>query len=94
MALRNGKENNDSGTCPPRPASPPRIANPYGLPVAGENPGLNLPARLDTFYLNTTTTGMIASALAQALSCHFVAYYWFQERTTATVQTCALAAGW
>ncbi len=31
-----------------------RIAAQYGLPVAGENPGLNLPASLDTFYTNTT----------------------------------------
>ncbi|MGH3222676.1 MAG: hypothetical protein ACRDPY_28935, partial [Streptosporangiaceae bacterium] len=35
-----------------------RIASQYGLPVAGENPGLNLPASLDTFYTNTTSTGM------------------------------------
>ncbi|MGH3219904.1 MAG: hypothetical protein ACRDPY_14570, partial [Streptosporangiaceae bacterium] len=33
-----------------------RIASQYGLPVAGENPGLNLPASLDTFYTNTTST--------------------------------------
>src|ERR1700683_2729406 len=46
-----------------------RIANQYGLPVAGENPGLNLPASLDTFYTNTTSTGMMAAALAQDLSC-------------------------
>ncbi len=34
-----------------------RIASQYGLPVAGENPGLNLPASLDTFYTNTTPPG-------------------------------------
>ena len=39
-----------------------RIASQYGLPVAGENPGLNLPASLDTFYTNTTSTGMMAAA--------------------------------
>ncbi|MGH3220063.1 MAG: hypothetical protein ACRDPY_15390, partial [Streptosporangiaceae bacterium] len=49
------------------------------LPVAGENPGLNLPASLDTFYTNTTSTGMMAAALAQARSCGFVAYYWAHD---------------
>jgi hypothetical protein len=56
-----------------------RIANQYGMPVAGENPGLNLPASLDTFYTNTTSTGMMASALAQARSCGFIAYYWAHD---------------
>ncbi len=56
-----------------------RIANQYGLPVAGENPGLNLPASLDTFYTNTTSTGMMAAAVAQARSCGFTAYYWAHD---------------
>ncbi len=56
-----------------------RIANQYGLPVAGENPGLNLPASLDTFYTNTTSTGMMAAAVAQARSCGLVAYYWAHD---------------
>jgi hypothetical protein len=56
-----------------------RIASQYGLPVAGENPGLNLPASLDTFYTNTTSTGMMAAALAQARSCGFVAFYWAHD---------------
>ncbi len=56
-----------------------RIANQYGLPVAGENPGLNLPASLDTFYTNTTATGMMAAAVAQARSCGFTAYYWAHD---------------
>jgi hypothetical protein len=56
-----------------------RIAAQYGLPVAGENPGLNLPASLDTFYTNTTSTGMMAAAVAQARSCGFTAYYWAHD---------------
>jgi hypothetical protein len=56
-----------------------RIASQYGLPVAGENPGLNLPASLDTFYTNTTATGMMAAAVAQARSCGLVAYYWAHD---------------
>ena len=56
-----------------------RIAAQYGLPVAGENPGLNLPASLDTFYTNTTSTGMMATALAQARSCGFTAFYWAHD---------------
>ena len=56
-----------------------RIAAQYRLPVAGENPGLNLPASLDTFYTNTTSTGMMATATAQARSCGFTAYYWAHD---------------
>ena len=56
-----------------------RIAAQYGLPVAGENPGLNLPASLDTFYTSTTSTGMMAAAVAQARSCGFTAYYWAHD---------------
>ena len=55
------------------------VANQYGLPVAGENPGLNLPASLDTFYTNTTATGMMAAAVAQARSCGFTAFYWAHD---------------
>ena len=56
-----------------------RIADQYGMPVGGENPGLNLPASLDTFYTNTTSTGMMATALAQARSCDFTVYYWAHD---------------
>jgi len=52
-----------------------RIANANGLPVAGENPGLGLPASLDTFYTNTTSTGMMVTALRQARSCGFTIFY-------------------
>ena len=56
-----------------------RIANQDGLPVAGENPGLNLPASLDTFYTNTSSTGMMAAAIAQARSCGLAAFYWAHD---------------
>ena len=39
-----------------------RIAHQYGRYVGGENPGLNLPASLDTFYTDTSSTGMMSVA--------------------------------
>ena len=56
-----------------------RIANQYGLLVGGENPGYGDPASLDSFYTNTTSTGMMATALAQARSCGFTVYYWAHD---------------
>ncbi len=56
-----------------------RVALANGLPVAGENPGLGLPASLDTFYTNTTSTGMMATAIRQARSCGFSVFYWAHD---------------
>ena len=44
-----------------------RIAVANNLPVGGENPGYGLPASLDSFYTNTSSTGMMASAIRMAL---------------------------
>jgi hypothetical protein len=56
-----------------------RIATQYGLPVGGENPGYGLPASLDSFYTNTSSTGMMASAIRMALSCNFKVFYWAHD---------------
>jgi hypothetical protein len=56
-----------------------RIARHNGLPAGGENPGLNLPASLDTFYTNTTTAGMMAAATRQARTCALTAFYWAHD---------------
>jgi F5/8 type C domain len=56
-----------------------RIAAQYGLAVGGENPGYGLPASLDSFYTNTTSTGMMATALGMALSCDFKVFYWAHD---------------
>ena len=54
-----------------------RIAAADNLLAGGENPGYGIPASLDTFYTNTT--GMMATAIAMAKSCHFTVYYWAHD---------------
>src|SRR6204780_598734 len=56
-----------------------RLAAQYGLAVGGENPGYGLPASLDSFYTNTSSTGMMATALGMALSCDFKVFYWAHD---------------
>jgi hypothetical protein len=56
-----------------------RIAAANGLLTGGENPGYGLPASLETFYTNTTSAGMMATALAQARSCGFTVFYWAHD---------------
>lgn len=56
-----------------------RIAAANGLLTGGENPGYGLPASLEAFYTNTTSTGMMATALAQARSCGFKVFYWAHD---------------
>jgi hypothetical protein len=56
-----------------------RIASQYGVAVGGENPGYGLPASLDSFYTNTSTTGMMATAIRMALSCDFKVFYWAHD---------------
>jgi len=43
------------------------------------NPGYGLPASLETFYTNTTSAGMMATALRQASSCGFTVFYWAHD---------------
>jgi hypothetical protein len=56
-----------------------RIARAYGLTAGGENPGLGLPASLDTFYTDTTGAGMMATALRQARTCGLTGFYWAHD---------------
>jgi hypothetical protein len=56
-----------------------RIAAANGLLTGGENPGYGLPASLETFYTNATSTGMMSTALAQARSCGFKVFYWAHD---------------
>jgi hypothetical protein len=56
-----------------------RIAVANSLLIGGENPGFGLPPSLDSFYTNTSSTGMMASAIRQALSCNFTVFYWAHD---------------
>ena len=56
-----------------------RIAVANNLLVGGENPGYGIPASLNSFYTNTSSTGMMASAIRMALSCNFKVFYWAHD---------------
>jgi hypothetical protein len=56
-----------------------RIAVADNLLIGGENPGYGIPASLNSFYTNTSSTGMMASAIKQALTCNFKVYYWAHD---------------
>ncbi|MCW0211867.1 MAG: hypothetical protein OJJ54_00750 [Pseudonocardia sp.] len=53
-----------------------RLAQEYGYPVAGENPGWHQSDALDRSYVDTSDSGMMARALAQARACGFRSFYW------------------
>jgi F5/8 type C domain len=55
------------------------IAHHDGLAVGGENPGYGIPASIDSFYTNTSSTGMMATAIGQSQSCGFQVYYWAHD---------------
>jgi hypothetical protein len=55
------------------------IAHHSGLAVGGENPGYGIPASLNSFYTNTSSNGMMASAIAQSQSCGFQVFYWAHD---------------
>jgi hypothetical protein len=56
-----------------------RIAAAEGLLVAGENAGYRLPVSLDSRYTNTSSSGMMADAIRQAISCKFQVFYWAHD---------------
>ncbi|WP_432522700.1 hypothetical protein [Kineococcus sp. SYSU DK006] len=56
-----------------------RIARENGLKVAGENPGYGMPEKMNSQYVNTSSTGMMAVAIAMATSCDFEAFYWAHD---------------
>ena len=55
------------------------IAHHDGLALGGENPGYGIPASIDSFYTNTSSTGMMATAMAQSQSCGFQVFYWAHD---------------
>jgi hypothetical protein len=56
-----------------------RIAAANGLLTGGENPGRGMPADLSSFETNTSSDGMMATAIRQARSCHFKVFYWAHD---------------
>ena len=61
------------------PVDHPDRGRQNGLAVGGENPGYGMPASLNSFYTNTTATGMMATALNLARSCGFTVFYWAHD---------------
>jgi F5/8 type C domain len=55
------------------------IAHHDGLALGGENPGYGIPASIDSFYTDTSSTGMMASAISQSQSCGFQVFYWAHD---------------
>jgi F5/8 type C domain len=55
------------------------VAHHDGLALGGENPGYGIPASIDSFYTNTSSTGMMADSMAQAQSCGFQVFYWAHD---------------
>jgi hypothetical protein len=56
-----------------------RIAAADGLLVGGENPGYGLSSSLNSFYTDTSSAGMMASAIRQAGTCGFKVFYWADD---------------
>jgi hypothetical protein len=56
-----------------------RIAVANNLLVGGENPGYGLPPSLDSFYTNSSSNGMMASAIREARTCNFKVFYWAHD---------------
>jgi len=56
-----------------------RIAVADSLLIGGENPGYGLSSSLDSLYTDTSSTGMMASAIRQATSCNFTVFYWADD---------------
>jgi hypothetical protein len=56
-----------------------RIADQWGLPKAGENPGWYRPATLDHHYVDTSSYGMLADVVRQLVSCDFQGIYWASD---------------
>ena len=53
-----------------------RIADEYGLIKNGENVGYNAPPEYNSFYVDTSPNGMMATSFRQMKSCGFQGMYW------------------
>jgi hypothetical protein len=56
-----------------------RIAVANSLLIGGENPGYGLSSSLTSFYTDTSSAGMMASAIRQADTCGFKVFYWADD---------------
>jgi len=56
-----------------------RIAAADDLLVGGENPGFGISASLDSHYQDTSSQGMMADAIRQAVTCKFQVFYWAHD---------------
>lgn len=56
-----------------------RIAAGEELFAAGENAGYQIPRKLDAHYIDTSSSGMMADAIRQAISCKFQVFYWAHD---------------
>jgi hypothetical protein len=56
-----------------------RVAHEYGLRLNGENPGWNLPARLNGHYTDISGSGMMAATVREMASCRFQGMYWAHD---------------
>jgi Beta-galactosidase len=57
-----------------------RVAREYGLHLSGENPGWNLPSRLNGHYTDASRAGMMASSVREMVSCGFQGMYWAHDQ--------------
>jgi hypothetical protein len=56
-----------------------RVAHENGLRLNGENPGWNLPSRLNAHYTDVSGSGMMAAAVREMVSCRFQGMYWAHD---------------
>jgi hypothetical protein len=56
-----------------------RVAREHKLAVNGENPGWNMPARLNAHYTNTAASGMMAASIKEMVSCGLQGMYWAHD---------------
>ena len=56
-----------------------RVAAEHGFAVAGENPGWHQSGPLDARYVDTSDTGMAATAVGLARSCGLRTFYWAHD---------------
>jgi hypothetical protein len=56
-----------------------RIADSYGMAKGGENPDHSAGSGASSYYANSSSAGMMAAAVRQAISCRFVSFYWAHD---------------
>jgi Beta-galactosidase len=56
-----------------------RVAHEYGLRLNGENPGWNMPARLNGHYSDNSGSGMMAATVREMVTCGFQGMYWAHD---------------